>query len=62
MANALALEADEGRDEQRYASGRRKYLWSGDFRMGEPNISNVVLSYNEYIVIQKATRWTETSK
>ena len=31
MVDALALEADEGRDEQRYASG------SGDFRMGEPS-------------------------
>ena len=25
MANALALEAEEGRDEQRYALGRSKY-------------------------------------
>jgi hypothetical protein len=25
MVNALALEADEGRDEQRYASGSSKY-------------------------------------
>ena len=40
----LALEDDEGRDEQRYASGRRKYLRSGDFRMGEPTNSNVLVS------------------
>ena len=25
MVNALALEADEGRDKQRYASGSSKY-------------------------------------
>ena len=25
MANALALEAEEGRDKQRYASGSSKY-------------------------------------
>jgi hypothetical protein len=25
MVNALALKADEGRDEQRYASGSGKY-------------------------------------
>ena len=36
MVDALALEADEGRDEQRYASGSSSTLRSGDFRMGEP--------------------------
>ena len=61
MVNALALEADEGRDEQRYASGSCKWLWSGDFRMGEPVTSNVVTTYNEYIIIWSATLGTETS-
>ena len=36
-------------------------LWSGDIRMGEPTSSNVLVSYDEYIVIKKATQWTETS-
>ena len=62
MVNALALEADEGRDEQRYASGRRKYLWSGDFRMGEPTSSNVLVSFSESIAELRVTWWTETSK
>ena len=61
MVNALALEADEGRGEQRYASGSGKQLWSGDFRMGEPDINNLISTNNEYIVIRSATRWTETS-
>ena len=30
--------------------------------MGEPTNGNALVSYNEYIVIEKATRWTETSK
>ena len=51
MADALALEADEGRDEQRYALGSGKSLWSRDFRMGEPSSSNVLLSYREYIAV-----------
>ena len=61
MVNALALEADEGRGEQRYASGSGKQLWSGDFRMGEPDIGNSISTFNEYIVKRLATRWTETS-
>ena len=40
MVNALALEAEEGRDEQRYASGSCKWLRSGDFRMWEHTYGN----------------------
>ena len=36
-------------------------LWSGDIRMGEPTNGNALVSYNEYIVIEKETQWTETS-
>ena len=35
MADALALEADEGRDEQRYASGSGKYALIRRFPNGE---------------------------
>jgi hypothetical protein len=49
--DALALEGDEGRDEQRYASGSCKWLRSGDFRMGKPTNSNVLVSYSEFIAI-----------
>ena len=40
MVNALALEAEEGRGEQRYASGSCKRLRSGDFRMWEHTYGN----------------------
>ena len=33
-----------------------------DFRMGQPNSSNVELSTTEYIGCKKATQGTETSK
>ena len=33
-----------------------------DFRMGQPNSSNVELSSTEYIGCKKATQGTETSK
>ena len=56
MANALALEAEEGRDEQRYASGSSTYALIRDFRMGEPSGKRRPLSYYEYIVIERATR------
>ena len=35
MADALALKADEGRDEQRYASGSGKYALIWRFPNGE---------------------------
>ena len=34
MANALALEAEEGRDKQRYASGSSKYAMNRRFPNG----------------------------
>ena len=34
MANALALEAEEGRDKQRYASGSSKYAMIRRFPNG----------------------------
>ena len=61
MADALALEAEEGREKHRYAVGSSKMLWSSDFRMGEPSSSKWLLSYHEYIVIERVTRRTETS-
>ena len=35
MVNALALEAEEGRDKQRYASGSSKYAMIRRFPNGE---------------------------
>ena len=35
MVDALALEADEGRDKQRYASGSGKYALIRRFPNGE---------------------------
>ena len=35
MVDALALEADEGRDKQRYASGSGKYAMIRRFPNGE---------------------------
>ena len=35
MANALALEAEEGRDKQRYALGSSKYALIQRFPNGE---------------------------
>ena len=38
MVNALALEADEGRDKQRYASGSSKYALSRRFPNEETHL------------------------
>jgi hypothetical protein len=37
-------------------------LKSGDLRMGQPIMSNVMISTSEYIGCMKATQGTETSK
>ena len=37
--------------DKRWGAGRK--LWSDDLRMGQPNMSYVILSYDEYIVIVK---------
>jgi hypothetical protein len=37
-------------------------LRPGDFRMGQPNMSNVVLHHTEYIGMDELTWGTETSK
>ena len=36
-------------------------LWSGDFRMGQPNIFDRILRYTEYIGVSRNTQGTETS-
>ena len=51
MVNALALEADEGRDKQRYASGSSKYTLIRSIRMRELTNSNTLVSHNEHIVM-----------
>ena len=38
MADALALEADEGRDKQRYASGSSKYALIRRFPNGATHL------------------------
>ena len=61
-ADALAPEADEGRDKLRKAAGRSKYPLIRRYPNGETQPREARLPYAESIGIQAGTRGTETSK
>ena len=52
--DALALGADEGRDEHRYASGSCKQALIRRFPNGETTTRNGVVSISEFIGYEKA--------
>ena len=57
MADALALEADEGRDEQRYALGSSKYALIQRFpNGGNPAVVMYCYSIVSKVAIARATR------
>ncbi len=58
----MALGADEGRDEHRYASGSCKQALIRRFPNGKPTTRNGVVSISEFIGYEKADPGTETSK
>ena len=59
----MALGADEGRDEHRYASGSCKQALIRRFpEWGKPTTRNGVVSISEFIGYRRQTRGTETSK
>ena len=51
MADALALEADEGRNKRRNASGSSKYALIRRYPNGAIHVSAAHISYTEYIGI-----------
>ena len=60
--NALALGDDEGRDEQRNATGSCKWTKIRRCPNGATHQFEELVSINEYIVNVKETQRTETSK
>ncbi len=54
--NALAIGADEGRDEQRNAAGRRKYSKIRRCPNGETHHKEVMVPMSEYIAHEEGTR------
>ena len=54
----LPMKDVEDCDKPREAVNK---LWSGDFRMGKPSMSHVMLPLAEHIGKRAGTIWTETS-
>ncbi len=61
MVNALAIGADEGRDEQRNAAGRCKYSKIRRYPNGGTHYVEDIVPLSEYIAHVEGTWWTETS-
>ena len=60
--NALALGDDEGRDEQRNATGSCKWTKIRRYPNGATHQFEELVPTNEYIVSEEITQRTETSK